>query len=649
MWSINWNIAVKLQLGMNTKNYILSRLSFFSMVMLTIGLSGAIAQGTSGPAALELWGMTYAGGQNSVGVIFKTASDGTNYAAQFYFSIGDGSHPMGSLVQAVNGKLYGMTSEGGANNDGVLFEFDPVSGTYTKKVEFNGNGNGSYPYGDLMEADNGKFYGLTYLGGKFNNGVLFEYDVLTSTYTKKIDFNGSITGGQPFGSLLKASNGKFYGMTVSGGANNKGVLFEFDPSTGTLKVKFDFDGSSNGSLPRGSLMQASNGYLYGMTYTGGANDQGIIFKYDLVSGVLTKTFDFDQTAGGAHSPQGALTEAPNGKLYGLTEQGGSGSTGLLFAFDVSTNLIAPIFSFTQPNGTGPQGTLTLASNGKLYGMTNAGGANSAGTIFEVDPTTNTFTKKSDLIDATGEFPIYGKPMVFRNSQQIIFDPVAAKTMGDAPFTISATASSGLPVSYSVSSSRTSIAGNMIMIVSPGRDTVTATQSGNYAFLQASAILSFCINPVKPVVTVTHDGASVVLNSSAATGNQWYVDGAVIANATYAAFTPTQSGTYKVQASADDCASAFSDDDNEVVTGDLKFGPGLFSIYPNPTNDFIVLSGIEAGVSDAAVIDVLGRSTSIKLERFQNQATADVRPLPSGLYVIRIAVQNNIQQLKFIKK
>jgi len=216
-------------------------------------------------------------------------------------------------------------------------------------------------------------------------------------------------------------------------------------------------------------------------------------------------------------------------------------------------------------------------------MTNAGGANSAGTIFEVDPSTNTFTKKSDLIDATGALPIYGKLMVFRSSQQIMFDPFAAKTMGDGPFTISATASSGLAVSYSVSSSKTSIAGNVITIVSPGRDTVAATQSGNFAFLPASAILSFCINPVKPVVTITHDGGSVVMNSSACHGQsmvrRWRRHCECHPPAT---LTPTQSGIYKVQASADDCASAFSDDNNEVVTGDLKFGPGLFSIYPNPT-------------------------------------------------------------------
>jgi len=48
-------------------------------------------------------------------------------------------------MQASNGKLYGMTSSGGSNNSGVLFEFDPATGTYTKKLDFDGS-NGSRPY-----------------------------------------------------------------------------------------------------------------------------------------------------------------------------------------------------------------------------------------------------------------------------------------------------------------------------------------------------------------------------------------------------------------------------------------------------------------------------------------------------------------------
>jgi hypothetical protein len=283
-------------------------------------------------------------------------------------------------------------------------------------------------------------------------------------------------------------------------------------------------------------------------------------------------------------------------------------------------------------------------------MTNAGGANSAGAIFEFDPSTNTYTRKSDLIEASGAYPIFGKLMIYRNSQQITFGPIAAKTMGDAPFTFSTTASSGLPVSYSITSGKTSIAGNVITIVSPGRETITASQSGNDVFIEAPpASQSFCINPVKPVIIVTHDGGSVVLNSSASMGNQWYADGAAIAGANNGALTPTETGAYKVQTSVDDCVSAFSDEDFELVTGDLNFGAEPFSIYPNPSNDFIVLSGVARQLSDAVVIDVLGRSTRIKLERFQNQATADVRTLSSGLYVIRISAQNGIQQLKFIKQ
>ena len=68
-----------------------------------------------------------------------------------------------------------------------------------------------------MQASNGKLYGLTEFGGTNNLGVLFEYDISTSTYTKKIDFDGANHGSEPKGTLLEASNGKFYGTTTKGG------------------------------------------------------------------------------------------------------------------------------------------------------------------------------------------------------------------------------------------------------------------------------------------------------------------------------------------------------------------------------------------------------------------------------------------------
>lgn len=149
-------------------------------------------------------------------------------------------------------------------------------------------------YSDLVEA-NGKLYGMTRSDGAFNWGVLFEYDYLSNIYQKKIDFDNN-NGALPHGSLMKATNGKLYGMTFYGGLYSKGVLFEYDCVSNFLVTKFDFDGL-NGKYPFGSLMQASNGKLYGMTREGGAFDQGALFEYDYSSNTFITKMSFSDSIG----------------------------------------------------------------------------------------------------------------------------------------------------------------------------------------------------------------------------------------------------------------------------------------------------------------------------------------------------------------
>ena len=118
-----------------------------------------------------------------------------------------GVHPSGSLVQASNGKLYGMTSSGDAANNyaGVIFSFDPSTSIYTKLIDFDGT-NGRNPNGSLIQASDGKLYGMTNLGGSSGVGVIFSFDPSSSTYTKLKDFNNA-DGASPEGSLIQASDG----------------------------------------------------------------------------------------------------------------------------------------------------------------------------------------------------------------------------------------------------------------------------------------------------------------------------------------------------------------------------------------------------------------------------------------------------------
>ena len=75
----------------------------------------------------------------------------------------------------------------------------------------------------------------------------FSFDPSSSTYTKLKEFDGT-NGASPYGSLIQASDGKLYGMTSQGGSNGYGVIFSFDPSSSTYTKLKDFD-YTNGASP----------------------------------------------------------------------------------------------------------------------------------------------------------------------------------------------------------------------------------------------------------------------------------------------------------------------------------------------------------------------------------------------------------------
>jgi len=312
-----------------------------------------------------------------------------------------------NLIQASNGKLYGLTESGGKFNSGVLFSFDPVTSVYSTLKEFGDNNNdGKSPYGNLLEASDGKFYGMTASGGTNDYGVIFSFDPVAANYTILKNF-GDINndGRNPYGSLIAASDGKLYGMTANGGTNDYGIIFSFDPRNNNSYTKLkDFTGT-DGKSPYCSLIQASNGKLYGMTQFGGTNGYGVIFAFDPFTNPTTPAFqkwdfnvpnadnipDGDNVINGAW-PNGSLVEAFDGvkyKLYGMTESGGK-NFGVIFSFDPAADVpqIAKLMDFDKVNGRSPYGSLLLASDHKLYGMTHRGGLYDDGVIFSFDPDTH---------------------------------------------------------------------------------------------------------------------------------------------------------------------------------------------------------------------------------------------------------------------
>ena len=360
----------------------------------------------------KLYGMTNGGGDNSTGVIFSLDPVSSAYLKLKDFDNSNGSSPLGSLFQANDGKLYGMTTGGGIDNAGVIFSFDPASESYSLVKEFenvNGdNPSGASPIGSLVQASDGKLYGVTQGGGINYSGVIFSLDIYSDSFTNVKDFD--FVGGFGAGGLVAASDGKLYGTTSFGGANGSGIIFSFDPGSSTYTTLRDLD-IYDGTNPFGSLLQANDGKLYGLTSRGGLSGpdgNGVIFSFDLSSSTYTMLKDLGTNKNGSNISARPI-RSKNGKFYGMTTNGGSGGAGVIFSFDPNTSNYTTLKDLDFLNGSHPYGSLLQANDGKFYGMTTFGGESPAffanwselGVIFSFDPGSSKYTKLMDLSDYDG--------------------------------------------------------------------------------------------------------------------------------------------------------------------------------------------------------------------------------------------------------
>ena len=333
-----------------------------------------------------LYGMTSAGGTSNLGTIFKIKPDGTGYAKLHDFLVSsNGRQPRGNLIY--DGTfLYGMTLQGGVNDMGVIFKIKPDGTSFLKLLDFEGTSNGNLPHGSLI-MDGTFLYGMTVLGGTNDLGVIFKIKTDGTGYAKLLDFVGTSNGSNPYGSLI--TDGTFlYGMTYYGGINGLGVVFKImTDGTGYSKL-LDFAGTSNGTNPIGSLISDGT-FLYGMTSTGGTNNYGVIFKIKPDATEYSKLLDFDNSSG--DQPNGSLVyDGTN--LFGMTRLGGINSLGVIFKMNPDGTGYTILHDFDGTNGQVPFGSL-ITDGTFLYGMTYQGGTSNYGVILKYGLTTGVIENK----------------------------------------------------------------------------------------------------------------------------------------------------------------------------------------------------------------------------------------------------------------
>ncbi|MBL7964854.1 MAG: hypothetical protein JNM31_13535 [Flavobacteriales bacterium] len=309
---------------------------------------GRLTRATNG----LFYGLASGGGLNGQGVLFSFNPTGSVFTKLVDLGGALGGSPFGTLVLS-GGKLYGLCNNGGTHGGGTLFEFDPVSNTYTKKIDLQSAATGTGPLAGLMAASNGKLYGTTSSGATNGFGALLEYTPSTNTIVRRYDFI-VVNGTQPEVDLLQASNGLLYGTLAQNGSLGQGTLFSYNPVNQAFTKLFNFDGLQGGT-PSGELVQASNGKLYGTCRDGGLFFNGCIYSWDITSGTFVEEYDME-TAEGRFS-DGGLLEGTDARLYGTCVQGGANDKGVVFRFNPANGTFTVLQSFAGADGQNPFNSL----------------------------------------------------------------------------------------------------------------------------------------------------------------------------------------------------------------------------------------------------------------------------------------------------
>ena len=304
--------------------------------------------------------------------------------------------------------------------------------------------------------------------------------------------------------------------------------------------------------------------------------------------------------------------------------------------DAAFNLEGRVSSGLTVSYSSSDTTIASITNGNLVTILKTGSVS----ITASQPGNTNYNTAADIVQSF---------TIIKANQAIMFEAPGSKIFGEASFDVFATSSSGLLVDFTSTSDKIALNGKRVTLIKEGRASITALQNGDANYNPAAFIeQSFCINPIAPAISATNSNTlSPTLTSSWISENQWYLNGVAIFGATGSAITVTTPGTYKVQARADDCLSQFSENYIVVIT-EIESLQETISVYPNPTEEYLAISGIHE-FEAAQLFDMTGHTTFLSFEKYANEYRADVRDVPSGVYVMMIHHDRETHSLRLVKK
>ncbi len=309
----------------------------------------------------------------------------------------DGANPYATLLAGPDGGLYGTTVDGGPNDDGTVFGLKPRRRGYAESVQYAFHGSdGAHPYGGIFQYKRRAGVGTTAYGGAYGYGEVFEIMPSGSGgYAVRVLYSfqgGSIDGANPFDGVIADGSGDLFGTTLNGGKNGDGTAFELNPTRQgfTEKVLYNFGGGS-GEYPYAGLIEDASGALYGTTHAGGSSGYGAVYKLtpngaDYTESVL---YSFRGGQDGAN-PYAELEFGPAGPLYGTTQYGGPNNAGTVFELiSTGSGYSEDVnFAFDRNDGYVPNAAIVRSGHRSGASTTAQGGKYGDGVVYEVAPSGN---------------------------------------------------------------------------------------------------------------------------------------------------------------------------------------------------------------------------------------------------------------------
>jgi len=324
----------------------------------------------AGLCAAMIWAL-------AIGCLARSARADYNLITLASFNGANGSAPHGGLYVDANGNLFGAAEhDGNSSTDGTMFEYVAATGTLSALAPFPGTPNGGFPFSDVTEGPDGNLYGTTHAGGT-SGGTIFQFNPTTNTLRSLGSVPGSPTTGVVFD-----SSGNIYGTTAS-------AVYEYNRSTGLVSTLASIPNSNSGTIYEGGVTVGSDGMLYGATIGGGDYGYGSLFKLDPSNLAYTTLASFNHTNGAY--PESAPVLDAQGDLFGTTHDGGvAGLTtnpGTVYELPAGSSTVKDVAVFGNGGAQGPHSNIIFDASGTLFGTTYSNN----GTVFEVNPATDTLT------------------------------------------------------------------------------------------------------------------------------------------------------------------------------------------------------------------------------------------------------------------